>query len=539
MGRDHRLRSFRPHIERVERRVVCTRYSEFTLAQARDYYLDVFAPTAEVAPEWSGDVAAGDPGALGAGYKQAILDRINQYRFMVGLPSVTIDAEFEGSVQAAALMMSVNNKLSHNPPADWRHWTSAGALGAGSANLALISGTDAIDAYMFDGGGNRVDVGHRRWVLRSEGSTAAIGDIPTPGPGFSRSNALTVSRGELTPGDLPSFVSWPPAGYLPYDRFPESWSFTPVRGLEVNSRTTVSLTLDGVPQPVTILNHGEGPAYGDGRALVWTVPRLTEAPVGERLFEVTVQWIYDGLDPITVKYLASVFDPTPTTIQAASWSQTALENAGFATVEIIRTGNLSGPSSIQFHTRDADAIAGVDYVATMGTLEFAPGESIKSIRIPLIDNSYKDIKTFRSFDVILHTPSRGTKMPSLSLSPFVWVVDDEFGQRDPQPRPPAKPPVDRQPPRVVSERRIVAGGRVFAIKLTLDEAIAPLIRGAVSVTKIQGLQLVRVGSVTKLTGKTLTIRLQSKVSTKSPLRIALKGIKDGAGNAMHREIWFF
>ena len=46
------------------------------------------------------------------------------------------------------------------------------------------------------------------------------------------------------------------------------------------------------------------------------------------------------------------------------------------------------PVSVNYATADATAMAGVDYVATSGTLAFAPGETTKIITVEVIGNDY-------------------------------------------------------------------------------------------------------------------------------------------------------
>src|SRR5262249_23133608 len=43
--------------------------------------------------------------------------------------------------------------------------------------------------------------------------------------------------------------------------------------------------------------------------------------------------------------------------------------------------------TVNFATLDGSAIAGVDYVATSGTLTFAPGETTKTITVDVIDTT--------------------------------------------------------------------------------------------------------------------------------------------------------
>lgn len=69
------------------------------------------------------------------------------------------------------------------------------------------------------------------------------------------------------------------------------------------------------------------------------------------------------------------------------------------TTQISLTANLSAPSSSEvtaaYTTSDVTAIAGSDYVATTGTLIFAPGEVTKTINIPIMgDTQFEGTESF-------------------------------------------------------------------------------------------------------------------------------------------------
>ncbi len=94
-------------------------------------------------------------------------------------------------------------------------------------------------------------------------------------------------------------------------------------------------------------------------------------------------------------------DPTATShFQLSSPIFNVFEGGGSAHVTVGRT-NSAGSASVDYRTSDAaglvncnlvygDASARCDYTIAVGTLRFAPGESAKSISIPIVDDSYED-----------------------------------------------------------------------------------------------------------------------------------------------------
>ena len=84
-------------------------------------------------------------------------------------------------------------------------------------------------------------------------------------------------------------------------------------------------------------------------------------------------------------------------------SLTVIEDLSFLTVTVVRTGGSAGNLSVDYATANGTAIAGQDYTATSGTLNFANGETSKTFQIPLIDDSTNELD--ETFTVALHTSS--------------------------------------------------------------------------------------------------------------------------------------
>jgi acetyl esterase/lipase len=114
--------------------------------------------------------------------------------------------------------------------------------------------------------------------------------------------------------------------------------------------------------------------------------------------------------------------PAPGTFTVSAPSARVVENAGDATVEIIRTGGSEGFQTIAYDTRSGSALDGFDYHAVKGTLTFADGETSKSISIPLIDDAVGE--TDESFTFTISSPS-GTIIGS-PASAAITIADDDL-----------------------------------------------------------------------------------------------------------------
>jgi uncharacterized protein YkwD len=198
-------------------------------AEIIERYHTQFLPTESVLTGWTGNVAGCNAGTTSAAFKQAVIDRVNYYRLLAGLPPVVqFGASQTTDAQNAALMMSANNQVSHSPPPSWLCYTASGANAAANSNLALGAfGVDAIDIYMDDAGAGNDAVGHRRWLLFPPQTSVATGDIPTSGG--NAANALWVLGPFGGRPSTPNGVAWPPQGYVPWDLLPAGsnrWSFS-------------------------------------------------------------------------------------------------------------------------------------------------------------------------------------------------------------------------------------------------------------------------------------------------------------------------
>jgi hypothetical protein len=293
---------------------------------------------------WTGSISGCDPGTVSQAFRDATLARINYFRAMAGVPSTVVFTDTNNTrAQAAALIMSAQNDLSHTPPTTWSCWSDAGRIGAGYSNLILGStGPEAIDDLMYDGGPGNAFTGRRRKMLLPSLAEMGTGSVPaTAGHPAAQAELAGARPGTVTPRD--GFVAWPPKGYVPYQLVYPRWSFM-LSGADFSS-ATVSMTGPGnVPVPSTIVDRSTFLIPG----MVWEAGGLADGgrwprPTSDEPITVRVENVIVNGSPRQFTYTTTVFDPAdadpthtrlriagpgdPTVNQANAYTVTSIPNA--------------------------------------------------------------------------------------------------------------------------------------------------------------------------------------------------------------------
>jgi hypothetical protein len=289
-----------------------------TRASAQAAYFNGFLPTKYVAMGWSGDLSVGNAGSTSTAYQNAVLARINWIRQFSGVPPISaLNSTYNSNDQQAAMMMSVNNQLSHSPPSTWTFYSAAGALAASNSNLCLgMSTTDpgCIELYMQDFGSNNTEVGHRRWILYPQTQNMGTGDVASQGA-YNSANALWVIESATYSNPRPAtrdgFVAWPSNGYMPYELMPVRWSFS-YPGADFTS-AVVTMTRNGGSVPITPQPQAQG--YGEN-TIVWVpdnqdpnIYSTPTPPASDTTNLVTISNVKINGSPTSFSYAVTVFDP--------------------------------------------------------------------------------------------------------------------------------------------------------------------------------------------------------------------------------------
>jgi uncharacterized protein YkwD len=275
--------------------------------QALAFFHAYYRPCEDTPTGWTGNHATCNEGSISDAFRTAVLQRINYFRAMAGVPAdIVFDDELNQKAQKAALMISVNGRLSHAPDESWQCYSLEGAQGARSSNLYLeVHSCVAIDGFMQDAGSGNEHVPHRRWLLNPRTMTMGIGDIP-PTPGYPAASVLWVfgAASAERPKTRDNFFAWPPPGYVPYVVVYPRWSFS-YDGADF-SQASVAMTYQDREVPLTLLPVADG--YGEN-TLVWEPYISLERPAADQWYTVRVRDVVIGGIVYQFTYVVILFDP--------------------------------------------------------------------------------------------------------------------------------------------------------------------------------------------------------------------------------------
>ena len=221
-------------------------------------------------------------GELHPAYTDTGLRYLNFVRWLCGLQQVILSDHLCVQAQYGAVLLAANDILSHTPekPADMEaSFYRMGANAAASSNLSMRYGFEtaallqsALQGHMDeDSPLNRLDLGHRRWLLDPR-----LGKV-----GFGLASSAAEKQYIVVPvtddsgtGPIPEVLLWPNAGQFPNNVFRPGtpWSvhldehtFAPP--VEAQLQVTVTRHRDGrvfVPSPL----DGQAQLNADGSYLL-------------------------------------------------------------------------------------------------------------------------------------------------------------------------------------------------------------------------------------------------------------------------------
>ena len=408
--------------------------------------------------------ASGDDGALGTAsdYDVFFVDLEDGFRTMLAANAVP------GPPGTAQSLINIRVPFrSVNASIELRAYDNAG-------NFSTTSATVVLDAYAADPyvvtlspatglstGGERLPLnGDDQYVSRSLDYDRGF---------FGGSGNLTIStngaiyftdpprRSDGTAGDLPSSVSalnansmlaglWedlvidetarPGDGVFEVKPNPETviyrWEGVTFEAPNTPVRFEIELQRD----TTVIFRYGPGntnlfPIVGVGLG----EPRayLVESHSSERFFSPFRKSLSNAQTVTFTRRPA----PIASTIELSSSSYEVSEAAGSIQVSVMRPPQapngfpILGTFTVAYSTVNGTAMAGADFVGTTGTLAFAVGEALKTISIPIINDT--ELDPLETFQIVLTNPSSGAQIGNIGAA-AITIIDDDLPNAIDEPR---------------------------------------------------------------------------------------------------------
>lgn len=130
---------------------------------------------------------------------------------------------------------------------------------------------------------------------------------------------------------------------------------------------------------------------------------------------------------------ATIFDDDQPGIRFQSAQQFTNESITGVNIFVLRKGDLSVTATIDYQTSDTgssspcnattgQASSRCDYLTTLGQLQFAPGESVKTIRVPVINDVFNEGP--ETFTLTLSNPSGAPLLAPSSTT--ITIIDNDF-----------------------------------------------------------------------------------------------------------------
>ena len=349
--------------------------------EVRQFYRTIYKASNGVPMGWTGNytasTAAAAAGDTAANYKEAVRVRINFFRALVGIPAqITLNPTYNTANQLSALMMSANNTLSHFPPSNWIYYTATGGDAAGHSNLAIgDAGPASITGYMADGGSNNAAVGHRRWLIYPQTLLMGTGDVSGNSSYYPANTTWVIDSqfGNTRPATRTTQVTYPPAGFVPYQLVFPRWSFS-YPGADF-STATVTMTRNS--QSVAVAPEAVSTGAGEP-ALVWVYDGLDSTsetphpkPTGDTTYTVNVNNVKIGAATQNFTYNVIVFDTdvpgndyAPATVSIASTLPIGQSAPYTVTAPSFASHYEFRPVQLAAFSKTYDAESGLDGITT-------------------------------------------------------------------------------------------------------------------------------------------------------------------------------
>ncbi len=115
-----------------------------------------------------------------------------------------------------------------------------------------------------------------------------------------------------------------------------------------------------------------------------------------------------------------------TTVSFESASSWWGENAGSATIRVQLSAPVATTVTVSYATSNGTATSSQDYLSTTGTVQFAPGETVREITIPILSDT--TVEPTEDLQITLSNPSLGVTL-GIHNTHTVNILDDDVESR--------------------------------------------------------------------------------------------------------------
>ncbi|PYS46284.1 MAG: hypothetical protein DMF68_19575, partial [Acidobacteria bacterium] len=314
---------------------------------------------------------------------------------------------------------------------NFTNWTENGSVVSSSASytFTLNSNRNLV--------ANFTAVNYTITVSASPSAGGTVSGGGTFAAGSSRTVTATANSGY-------TFANWTESGSVVSTS--ASYTFT----LNSNRNLVANFTINPVNISVTVQTNPSGLSFiVDGvtftaaNTFTWTAgSNHTIAATSPQTVANGTQYVWSSwsdagalqhtVAPISNASYTATFTAQPPTVQFSAASYSVGEGAGNASIAVNRTGNTSTAVTVNYATSDTAGLAACnqfngaassrcDYATTVGTLQFASGETSKTIFIPVVNDSYAEGQ--ESFTIRLSNPT-GATLGSNSTA-TITIVDND------------------------------------------------------------------------------------------------------------------
>ena len=236
---------------------------------------------------WTGDIASCDVGTISTEYKLSIVQRINWYRDMQGLPPLRHDNGSDFTSQAGAMVLSCNQIVTQYISPTFTCYSTQASYGTSSSLLAAgsNSGIEMVNELIEDNDIDNFEVLHRSYLMTPDLSAVGVGQILSTTPNANK-GVLVINIADNLFTEPPktyreNFIAWPTPGYFPYLALPKNsrrWSYYPFGSQDIIDFSLANVSVIGPNGPL-ITNIICRSSNQFGSILVWenTIPPPTNS----------------------------------------------------------------------------------------------------------------------------------------------------------------------------------------------------------------------------------------------------------------------